>query len=117
MSEDNFENDCLTDDDLKQLDRDQEKVLEQLYSKVRDSDEARQWLNTGLGVALRKYLAADKMRAMKQSATATTYKECKRAQFDFAIIEKVESLFGSIIVDGQEALNELEQLHEGDTNG
>ena len=113
----NIENDCLSEDDFKELEAGQEKILDQLHAKVRESDEAKVWLNTALGKSLRKYLAADKMRAMKKCATAEDDEEREKARFDFAVVSKVESLFGTILVDGQEALQQLEQMHEGDTNG
>ena len=113
---DNFENDCLSEDDFKELEKSQDKILDILHAKVRESDAAKEWLNTPLGRSVRKYIATEKMRAMKMCAASEDITEQNKARFDFTVISKVEYIFGAIIVDGQEALQQLEQMHEGDSH-
>ena len=117
MSNDIIGSDVLSDDDLKALEYSQEEILDLLYKKVRDSDAAKQWLNTTLGQSFRKFLAADKLRTMKNSASEQNPEALLEAQIEFKAICKLESIFGAIISDGHEAIQQLTQMHEGDTNG
>jgi len=116
MSDEHVGSDILSDDDFKELEESQEQILDLLHAKVAEHDEAKAWLNTKLGTAFRKFLAADKLRAMKSCTTATG-EALAEAQIDFKVVCKMESVFGSIIIDGQEALQQLTQMHEGDSHG
>ncbi|MCJ8292924.1 MAG: hypothetical protein MJK15_00825 [Colwellia sp.] len=109
--------DVLTKEDFEALEKGQEEILDGLYKKVRDSDQAKEWLNTTLGQAFRKFLAADKMRAMKVCSTEVDPDKRREAQLDYGVVCKLEVIFGSIISDGVEALNELNQHNTGDTDG
>ena len=115
--EDIRDNDCLTDEEFQDVQKSQEVILDQLYDVVRNSDQAKEWLNTPLGKSFRMYLSSDKMRQMKLSATERDPETREKARFNFAVVCKVEELFGSILVGGQEALQQLNQMNEGDTNG
>ncbi len=108
--------DILDADDLQAIEKDHEAILDLLYDKVRTSDSAKEWLNTPLGRDFRKFLAADKMRAMKTCSTASDPEKQKDAQIEYAAICKLEVIFGSIIADGNEALNQLNNMHRGDTD-
>lgn len=109
-------NDVLNDDDLKDIENNYENILDGLYRKVRESDSAKEWLNTSLGKSFQKFLAADKLRSMKECSTELDPEKQRALQIDYAAVCKLEVIFGSIIADGIEALNELNQRHEGDTD-
>lgn len=111
--------DVLTEEDFEAIEKGQEDILDGLYGKVRESDSAKEWLNTPLGQSFRKFLAADKLRAMKSCSTETDPTKHREAQIDYAAVCKLETLFGSIIADGQDALNQLnqmDQINRGDTH-
>lgn len=116
-NEDYVGSDILDSKDLDALDKNHEDILDGLYKKVRDSESAKEWLNTSLGTAFRKFLAADKMRSMKVCSTELDLEKHKEAQIDYAAICKLELLFGSIISDGHEAFNQLNQLNKEDSHG
>ncbi len=56
------------------------------------------------------------MRAMRSCSTELDPAKQKEAQIDYAAVCKLEVLFGSIIADGQDALNQLNQMNTGDTD-
>jgi len=110
--------DVLTKEDFDMLDKGDEEILDGLHKKVRDSDQAKEWLNTPLGQTFRKFLAADKMRAMKACSTESDPEKHREAQLDYGVVCKLEVIFGSILSDGVEALHELNQRNNtGDTDG
>ena len=114
-STDEHGQDYLSAKDLAQIETESEQILDALYLKVQESQQARDWLNTKLGQALRKYLAADKLRWMKACAAERDPEKLEEAKFEYAVIARVESLIGSVIVGGDEAMAQLEQMNAGDT--
>lgn len=108
--------DILTPEDFEALEKGQEEILDELYKRVRESDQAKEWLNTAVGQRFRKFLAADKMRSMKACSTETDPVKVREVQIDYSAICKLEVIFGSILADGQEALNQLNQINTGDTD-
>ena len=118
MSDDDYGgSDILSEKDVQEIEKNHEGILNELHAKVRDSDEARKWLDTPLGTSFRKFLAADKLRTMRRCSKETDPEKLKSAQIDYAAVCKLEVIFGSILADGNEALQQLTQLHEGDTHG
>ena len=68
--DDFFGNDTLSEEEEKILETEYGGMLKGLHEKVKNSDAAKQWLNTDLGVEVRKFIAADKMRSMKVCSTS-----------------------------------------------
>ena len=117
-TEDLSTKDCLTKDDFAAIEKNTQQILEDLYSRVHESDAARDWLNSKLGKRFVRFLAADKLRAMRMSSATTSSKEeRKRARLDYAVASKIEVIFGSILIDGQDALQQLEQEHQLSAQG
>ena len=109
--------DCLTDEDMAAIEKNHQEILNELHERVYESDNAREWLNSKLGKRFVKFLAADKLRAMRTSSTTDDKAERKKAKLDYAVAAKIEVIFGQILVDGNEALQQLEQQHQQDIQG
>lgn len=99
--------DELSEDQLKDQDVYAEQVTKVLESAAQASDDARKWLNTPLGKAVRLAIQNNKGVAMQAAATAKTEDGRIEAQKDFAVWCNVESIFGAIISEGVEALKQL----------
>lgn len=85
-------------------------LLVELNKVVQTRDEAKAFLSTKFGQSIRKLLSAKKMQAMKNCAEAETAELMQAAQGEYQVVCQVESIFAIIIVDGDEALKQLEQL-------
>jgi hypothetical protein len=108
MDEEIFEDSEYTSEEQRTLEADVEKVLIEWRAKVTDADNARQWLNTNLGKRVLVALKTNQMAAMKKCITATDANLIKEAQFDYKVYCQVETIIGSVIMEGQQALSELE---------
>lgn len=109
--------DILSDDELSQVNNFVDNSIDELYKLAQTKQEAVDWLNSKLGKRLRKYIVAEKQRTMKLSITSKDEEIISKAQFDYAVIQQLEVFIGSILLDGEEALKQLEQgdNHEQDT--
>jgi len=110
-------NDELSEAEFKLFEKQHDEVLNELYKVVQAKDEATTFLNTEFGKSLRKSLVANKLKAMKQCATCKSLdpETLFANRLAFEVICKVEAIFGHIIVDGTEALRQLE-INLGDNN-
>lgn len=99
----------LSQEEFDQYDKRHEEVLQELYKVVEARDQAQEFLNSRFGLSLRKVLCAQKLQAMKQCANSMQLSIEARAEakLQYDVICKVESIFGLIIVDGDEALRQL----------
>lgn len=108
MENEIFEDSEYTSEEQRALEADVEKVLIEWRARVTDADNARQWLNTNLGKRVLTALKTNQMAAMKKCITATDTSKIKEAQFDYKVYCQVETIIGSVIMEGEQALTELE---------
>lgn len=111
MTEDYLGSDILSEEDLLDVEKNHAAILDELHEKIRTSDAAQRWLKEPLGKELMKYMAADKLRQMKICSTSKDEAERNEAQIEYAAIRKLEVIFGTVITDGVEALNTLNNQH------
>ncbi len=114
--EDFFGNDVLDEEQEKMMENEYEDMLKGLHGKVQNLDAAKQWLRSDLGIEFRKFLVADEIRTMKICSTSEDEKEVEEAKIDLKAISKLKQIFGTIIADGIDALQTLQQ-EEGDSDG
>jgi len=107
--------DELTQAEFDQFENSHEAVLDQLYGVIAERDEAKAFLNTKFGIALRNTLLGEQLKALKACAESIGTENQESAKIQYMVIEKVQFIFGLIISDGDEALRQL-QLLRGDTN-
>lgn len=103
----------LTQKEFDEADLRHEEVLADLYEVVAQRDEAKKFLNTKFGIALRKVLVAEKLKAMKACAENVGKPDQTDNIIRYKVIKKVEYIFGLIISDGNQALTEL-KMQTGD---
>lgn len=101
----------LTEEQLAGVEGSMAELTKGFEKLAQSSAEARQWLNSSLGQAVRRTIAINKMIAMKGAATTKDEELAALARFDYAVWEKIENIFGTIIVEGEEAMSQL-QLEE-----
>ena len=104
--------DELTQAEFNAYDKEHEKVLEELYEVIHQSQQAKDFLNTKFGLALRQTLVAEKLKAMKACAESIGTSSQSATVLQYSVIKKVEQIFGMIISDGDAALRQL-QVMEG----
>lgn len=101
--------DELSETDMEEVDAFVAKQTESLELVASESVEAREFLSSKLGVAVLKVIGTNKVSAMNKCTTATD-QELLDAQLEFLVYQKVEQVFAAIIVGGDEAVNQLEQM-------
>ena len=107
--------DELTNEEIEDADQHHEELLAALHKVVNESDEAKAFLSTAFGLALRKTLAAEKLRTMRLCAENIGKPEEAASKHAYDVIRDVERIFGLIISNGKQALEELRVLViEGD---
>jgi len=113
---DYMSSDELTQDEFDKYNKSHEDVLETLYGVIAERDEAKAFLSTKFGIALRSALVSEQLRAMKACAESTQPEAQEVARIQYKVIQKVQFIFGLIISDGDEALRQL-KLTQGDNDG
>ena len=112
---DRFGSEELTDEEFAEAELRQEEILSELYEAVKERDQAKEFLNTKFGIALRKTLVGEKLRAMKACAEGIGKPQQQDNLIQYLVIKKVQHIFGLIISDGEEALRQL-RVKIGDDN-
>lgn len=101
-------NDEITDEERTAIDRGMDDHVAQLEKVAATSLEAKAWLNTALGKAVRLAIINNKIAAMKiVMKSGLDSGDLKEAQLEYAVWEKVEAIFGAVISEGQDALKRL----------
>jgi len=110
MSEQFFEekDDSYSSEEEKHLEVEVEKLLTEWRAKVTDSDNARQWLNTNFGRRVLTTLKVSQLAAMKRCVVAKEEKQIRDAQFDYQVYCQVETIIASVVLEGDQALAEIE---------
>ena len=114
-SGDRFGSEELTEEEFAEAELRQEEILAELYEAVAERDQAKEFLNTKFGIALRKTLVGETLRAMKACAESIGSPQQSDNLIQYRVIKKVQFIFGLIISDGEEALRQL-KVKAGDGN-
>ena len=102
-------NETLSEEDYKLIQEQDDALVAELEKAASASTEAKAWLNTSLGKAVRKTIIMNKRAAQEMAVLRTTdQSELATAQFDYEVWGSVEHIFANIITQGVEALNDLE---------
>ena len=84
--------DELTEEEFTAYDNEHERVLEGLYEVIAEAQQAKDFLNTKFGIALRKTLVAEKLQAMKACAESIGTSQQADRQLQYNVIKKVEQI-------------------------
>jgi len=98
----------LSNEDKEQFEFQNELLLKDLTLAVEESDDAKKWLSTPLGLALQKFIVISKQTAALNIAQSRG-DDAKRAELqkDFDVIVGVAQFFGELLVAGEAALQHL----------
>jgi hypothetical protein len=107
------QSDVLTDKEKYEFTKQEQELTKDLMSRVQGKEEATRFLHSELGMQMRKFIANGKDRAMKEATTGHE-DEIHRARSDFQVWSKLESIFGEIIVNGQQAESQLQSILESE---
>ena len=104
-----------TPEQFEEIGKAQEAQVQLLEKVASTSASARAFLSTELGKAVRETISSNKLLELTDCAKMKD-DDLANAQFKYAVWEKVEQVFGVIIVGGDEAIRELQsmQLIESD---
>ena len=105
---DNY-NDELTDKERLEFTKREQELTKDLMNRVKGKEEALQFINSELGIQMRKFIVNGKEKAMKDAITGPE-SEIVKARNDFQVWSKLESIFGEIIVSGQQAELQLQSI-------
>lgn len=98
----------LSKDDMEQSEFQNELLLKDLRLAVEESEEAKKWLGTTLGLALQKFIVRSKQVAVLRIAQCRG-DDSKRDELekDYDVVVGVEQFFGQLLVAGETALQHL----------
>ena len=84
-------------------------LQDELRRVAETSDEAKRFLQTQLGISIRKVLLSEKMTAMKNCAETVLSPDLVLSKHKrrYDVVCEVERVFALIISDGEEALRQL----------
>mgnify|MGYP003650011314 CR=1 FL=1 len=102
--------DELTEEEFATYDIHHEEILNELRKVAAISDEAKAFLNTPFGQALRTTLLAEKLKAMKMLSNNYNTPNGDDAKLHYDIMCEVEKIFSLIVSDGEEALRQLQAV-------
>ena len=97
------------DIELEAMNNAHELHVEELERIAKTSQDAKEFLNTELGKAIRKTIAIN-MRIAQERCTIAKDEALVAAQFEYKVWAQVATVFGTVIQGGEEALQELEQM-------
>lgn len=104
-----YGSDELTQEEFDTYAQHHADLQDELRKVVATSDEAKRFLQTPLGISIRKVLLSEKMTAMKNCADKMYESEAvvsaHKRRYD--VVCEVERVFALIISDGEEALRQL----------
>lgn len=109
-------NDELTEEARIAVDARQAAMTTNLEHIVQASEGAKEWLRQPLGKEFKKMIAENKLDAMTRAATLSDPGAVKEAQFDYAVWSRIETVIGTVIVGGPEALKHLDALRSESNN-
>ena len=117
--DDYFGSDELSAEQLEEYEREHLETLSELEKMAQTSQQAREFLSTQLGRAIRKEIMAQKILAMKALADNAMNSDFMRYKHHYDVVCGVENIFTLIISDGEQALASLRMKleEEGDTDG
>ncbi|MCP4145389.1 MAG: hypothetical protein GY752_08915 [bacterium] len=98
----------LSKEEFELADMQNNEVLTEFHKAIEQRDGAKEFLGTPFGVALRKTLVSEKLKAMKACAETVGEPENVMYKLQYEVIKGVEHIFGLIITDGEEALRQLQ---------
>jgi hypothetical protein len=101
--------DELTDKEKLEFTTQERELTKDLLNRVKGKDEALVFINSELGVQMRKFIINGKQRAM-DDAISGPVDAVEKARNDFQVWSKLESIFGEIIVSGQQAESQLQSI-------
>lgn len=99
----------FSNDEFLEIEAAQNELREQWEKDVFVSDRAREFLNSGLGVAIRRVIASN-LGHYKNLCTKAKGDELDEAQRQHEIWSAVSNVFGVIIIQGHESLQEIEAM-------
>mgnify|MGYP003661728419 FL=1 len=105
--------DVLTDKETFEFTKQEQELTKDLMSRVRGKEEATRFMHSELGIQMRKFIVNGKDRAMKEATTGPEDK-IAQARNEFQVWSKLESIFGEIIVSGQQAESQLQSILESE---
>jgi len=109
MRENLMGSDELSEEESSAYDQIEEDAVKALEEAANLASEARVFLNSNLGRALRKYIVVNRHAALENIAVKTA-DELVAAKQDLEVINVVAQFFGNIIVGGDEAIANLDQM-------
>ena len=117
--DDYYGGDELSQEELEEYEQKHLDILSELEKVAQTSQQARDFLNTQLGQAIRREIMAQKILAMKALADNCQNSDFMRYKHHYDVVCGVEGIFTLIISDGEQALDQLRMKleEEGDTDG
>lgn len=106
----------LSPEELAEYEKNYQEQLSELEKVAQTSQQAREFLSTQLGVAIRKEIMAQKILAMKGLADNAMNENFMLYKHHYDVICGVEEIFTLIISDGEQAIEQLRLKVEGDGN-
>lgn len=98
----------LSNEDTEKFEFQNELLLKDLRLAVEESEEAKKWLGTPLGLALQKFIVRSKQTAEHDIAQCRNDdKKLVEMQKDYDVVVGVEQFFGQLLVAGEAALQQL----------
>ncbi len=107
--------DELSEEQMANIEAQYSDLTKEFEKVAQASNEMRAWLNTSLGKAVRKTICINKLNSSQGAVKATTDELAAEARFDYRVWETIERVFTTIIVEGEEAINQL-QIDENNYN-
>lgn len=98
----------LSPEDLDSYEEKYEEVLLELHQRAEESEQAREFLATPLGRALRRALVHEKLEAMRELAENAMNANFMEYKHHYDVICGVERIFALIITDGEQAIEQLQ---------
>lgn len=99
----------FSDEEFIELQKTADDYTKELETAATTSQLAKEFLNSPVGRKVREIIGFNKGYHQEQ-CTKSTGQSLVEAQFNYKVWQEVGSVFGQIIVVGNEALNELETL-------
>ena len=106
----------LSPEELEAYEKEYLEQLSKLEEVAQTSTQAREFLSTQLGRAIRKEIMAQKILTMKLLAENAMEADFMRYKHHYDVVCGVEEIFTLIISDGEQALEQLRLKHEGDND-
>lgn len=104
----------MTQEDREALEKQNESLLKELMIAAEESEEARKFLDSQLGRALRSFIVVSKQKyAMGIANSRDDDEQRRKLQYDYDVVCGIEQFFGQLLIAGESAAEHL-QMKLGD---